>query len=697
MKTLLRGSRILILLALFLTTITIFAQESTEEAAPEATAEVTDAVPTAAPEATPEATAEAVAFDGTVDVVGSGVVNPLLQSLLDASGSTQTFEIQTTGTDAGFEAFCQGNADIVTSYRAITLEEDTACREASVNYFELLVAYDALAFIANPADETISCLSAENIAQLYAPSSTGSVTSWNQLTFPGDTGEEPAAVEVTPEATAESTAEAEESLPIALYVPLETSTLYFSLDAVVPGVGFRSDLTSTEESSVVENVSSTPGALGVVSLQSADAAGESVRLVPITFSGNPEGCIEPSVENIENEVYPASSLFLYVNRDIQPEISDFLDFITGDASMEAVQNAGFTALSEATYETNRAVVSGEEENPFSAVEATYDISPTLAGNISVVGDPSVYRFVESATQRLTANREGFAVNNNLAGTTAGTTAFCNGEAQILFVNGDGTLNADQQAICNENNINSYNVSIGYQAVVLLSNAGDSYTSCLTTDQLATIWGASSTDTITNWNQVSEAMPDQAMTLFGIPEGSTLADILLTPPSGGIPVPVRVDTEQDADALYRAAATANVPGAITYMNWVDYARVLENEQANVQLVAVDAGAGCVVPSLETIQSGEYQLARQTTMLVNYAALATPETQAFVWTMFEDANYSTIDNLGFTALDENDLNNFQEELLAEFDLALEALLAQPEVTPEVTAESTSEATAEATEAQ
>jgi len=697
MKTLLRGSRILILLALFLTTITIFAQESTEEATPEATAEVTETAPTAAPEETavPEATAEttpeAVAVDGPITVVGSGVVNPLLEALIAANASDLDFDIRVTGTAPGFEQFCAGEANIVTSSRTITLEENETCRGNAVEYLELLIGYQALTFISNPADDFVGCLTAENISTLFAPSSAGEITQWGQITFADDEAATNAEAEVTPEATAE----VDNTPAITLLTPPENTALYYSLDEVVPGVGLRSDLSRAEETAIVETVSTTSGAVGVVSMRAAQVAGEAVQMVPITFSGDPANCVTPSIENIESQTYPAATLFLYINRNSQSALNPLLESITSDESAAVVEEAGFTALSAETYEINRAVISGEEENPFSEVEATYNISPTLAGSIDVGGHPAAFQLSQSAAQRLTANIEGFTVNNDFSGTTAGINAFCNGELEILFVQGDGTFTEEQQAICDENGVDSYTTSIGYQAVVLLSNADDSYTSCLTTEQLVTIWGAPSADSVTTWNQVSEAMPEQEMTLFGLPEGSSLSDFILTPPSGGAAVPVRLDTEQDFDALYRAAATANVPGSLTYMNWLDYQRVLENEQQNVQLVAVNAGEGCVVPSLETIQDGSYTLARETTMLVNYAALATPETQAVVWTIFDDANYSTVNNLGYIGLSERELDNFQEELLAEFDAAEAALAAAPESTPEATAEA--EVTPEATEAQ
>ena len=61
--------------------------------------------------------------DTKITVVGSGIVTPVLQSLITASGVSITPTAKITGTNSGFEQFCQGEADVTTAARTISAAE----------------------------------------------------------------------------------------------------------------------------------------------------------------------------------------------------------------------------------------------------------------------------------------------------------------------------------------------------------------------------------------------------------------------------------------------------------------------------------------------------------------------------------------------------------------------------------------------
>jgi hypothetical protein len=160
---------------------------------------------------------------------------------------------------------------------------------------------------------------------------------------------------------------------------------------------------------------------------------------------------------------------------------------------------------------------------------------------------------------------------------------------------------------------------------------------------------------------------------------------------------RLDTELNDDPLYRAAATANVEGALTYMSWPEYEDVLSNNQANIQLVAV--GSDCVLPSAETIADGSYSITRPGQLIVNQAALARTEVMSFLWYLLSDENIQYLEDAGFIGVTFADLAEARNTLQSVYTESLTAA-SQPEATAEpgteVTAEATPEATAEATEA-
>jgi len=115
MKFLPRGAGIFFLLALIIAPATIFAQEN-----------------------------------APITVVGSGVVSPVFQALADASKTEAKIEVNVTGTNGGFTAFCAGQVDITTANRPISVAEDGTCTANGVNYVELLLAEHILAFRVSP-------------------------------------------------------------------------------------------------------------------------------------------------------------------------------------------------------------------------------------------------------------------------------------------------------------------------------------------------------------------------------------------------------------------------------------------------------------------------------------------------------------------------------------------------------------------
>jgi phosphate transport system substrate-binding protein len=248
--------------------------------------------------------------------------------------------------------------------------------------------------------------------------------------------------------------------------------------------------------------------------------------------------------------------------------------------------------------------------------------------------------------------------------------------------------AEDVTNCEANNIATLTSDIGSQAVVLVANADTSFLSCLSIDQLATIWAATADEAAQQWSDVDGSFDDLDMTLFASSEGGDYTDLLLAK-SAGIDLPIRADvTEFNDDPLYRAAATANVEGALTYMSWQDYQSVLANNQANIQLVGISGSNGCLLPSVETITDGSYPLSRHAQLIISQPSLVRPEVQALVWALYSDANYPNLEIAGFVGIDFADLPVIRENLRRTFFEVEAAEAAAQEVAPEMTPEATAE---------
>ncbi len=184
--------------------------------------------------------------------------------------------------------------------------------------------------------------------------------------------------------------------------------------------------------------------------------------------------------------------------------------------------------------------------------------------------------------------------------------------------------------------------------------------CLTLDQLVELWGPDST--ISNWNELDPEFPDQEISLFGPGTDSGTYDYLaseVVDPDADEPA-TRSDYEASEDDNVLVEGVANTDGATGYFGYTYY----EQNADKLQAVEIDSGNGCVAPSAETAQSGEYTpLARPLFIYVSKSSYEENEAvQEYV--DYYIANLAQIAEVGqFIPL--------SDELYAETQSELEAL--------------------------
>jgi len=387
----------------------------------------------------------------TLPAAGSGVVLPLLSQLAQSSDSGVTFEASVTGSNAGLQAFCAGDTAVVGSTRLITAEEDSVCQQNGVKYMELLVGHNVATFIANPADTFATCLTLSDINTIFAPSST-SVTNWTQ---------------VNPSYTDQ---------PLQIFVPAGDSVTTALLDSLVRGEGLRTDVQALSQGEIVTAVASTPGALGVVDLQTAQSAVGSVTILQANTNAEDltATCMFPDAFNVENRAYGAAqSLYLYVNRTESERLKTFLDFVVSDLSITAITQAGFTPPSPAGYSINQQIVAGTMEGRvFSAGRVSFSIPAELAGEVNISGSGALFSFLKGASDTLTQTHPNFKATFNVDGQVAALRRLCSGQSDAALIT--GAMTAEQEQACTANNVTLVSIPLGKQAVVLLGHEGDTF-------------------------------------------------------------------------------------------------------------------------------------------------------------------------------------------------------------------------------
>lgn len=225
-----------------------------------------------------------------------------------------------------------------------------------------------------------------------------------------------------------------------------------------------------------------------------------------------------------------------------------------------------------------------------------------------------------------------------------------------------------------------NLQLGINSVVIVVNGNNKFATCLTTDQIGKIFGVDSQGKVKKWSDVSPDFPATDLTILTPTDGAQETDLLLNKSIKKVaPIPRTDVTEQNDDALYRAAATQNVEGAITYMTFADFQKV----KSNVHPVAVNAGTSCIDPTEANLKNNTYPLAEPLYVVLNMNTFNRADMKAFVWYLLSDDALAVVGKQNVAFSDTAGFATARETVLTQFS--------QAATSPQATAAATSEATA------
>ncbi len=228
-------------------------------------------------------------------------------------------------------------------------------------------------------------------------------------------------------------------------------------------------------------------------------------------------------------------------------------------------------------------------------DAGTDADSTLSGTIEIDGSSTVYPVGEALAEEFQRMHGGTRVTVGVSGTGGGFKRFCAGETDIS--NASRSIEEDEAALCEQNGVEFTEVRIAWDGLSVVANPANDFAQCLTTDELRRIWEPGST--VDNWSQVRDGFPDQRIILYGPGTDSGTFDYF-TEEIAGETGASRPDYTASEDDNVLVQGVTGDPGALGYFGYAYY----EENQDRLKLVAVDGGAGCVQPTVETIESGEY---------------------------------------------------------------------------------------------
>jgi phosphate transport system substrate-binding protein len=245
----------------------------------------------------------------------------------------------------------------------------------------------------------------------------------------------------------------------------------------------------------------------------------------------------------------------------------------------------------------------------------------LKGTIKIDGSSTVAPLSTAAAELFQQENSGVRVTVGTSGTGGGFEKFCAGETDIS--DASRPIKDDEEVpICKKNGVKFEEVQVANDGLAVVASTENDWAKCLTVDQLKKIWDKGSK--VKSWKEVDPKFPDEELELFGAGTDSGTFDYF-TESINGEEGRSRSDYNATEDDNVTVRGVSGAKGGLGYFG-LSY---FEQNKDQLKDVQIDGGGGCVTPTKETVQSGEYKpLSRPLFIYPSDKALKRPEVKAFV---------------------------------------------------------------------
>lgn len=251
----------------------------------------------------------------------------------------------------------------------------------------------------------------------------------------------------------------------------------------------------------------------------------------------------------------------------------------------------------------------------------------LEGKVAVDGSSTVYPITEAVGEEFQKANPGVRVTVGISGTGGGFKKFCAGETDIS--DASRPIKPTEVELCAKNGIEYVELPIAYDGLAILVNPKNDWTSCMTVAELKALWEPEAQGKISKWSQVRAGWPDKEIHLYGAGVDSGTYDYF-TEAIVGKEHSSRGDYQSSEDDNVIVQGIASDANALGFFGVAYY----QENKDKLKLVGVDDGKddngkGCVLPTAENVEKGQYQpLARPIFIYVAKKAAERPEIQAFI---------------------------------------------------------------------
>lgn len=278
-----------------------------------------------------------------------------------------------------------------------------------------------------------------------------------------------------------------------------------------------------------------------------------------------------------------------------------------------------------------------------AVLAACGLGGVDENTILVDGSSTVGPISQAVAEEFQAKFREARIPVGVSGSGGGFNKFCTGEMDVT--NASRPIKQIETELCGENGVEFIELPVAFDGLVVVTNPANDFVDCLTVAELRMMWEPEAEEVVKSWAQVRAGLPDEKLLLYGPGSDSGTYDYF-TEAVVGEEGASRGDFTPSEDDNVLVQGIAGDRSALGFFGLAYYTA----NSDKLKLLAVNGGDGCVEPSPETVNSGEYQpLSRPLFIYVSAKSAERPAVQSFINFYLENAP-ALVNDVGYVALPE-----------------------------------------------
>jgi phosphate transport system substrate-binding protein len=285
--------------------------------------------------------------------------------------------------------------------------------------------------------------------------------------------------------------------------------------------------------------------------------------------------------------------------------------------------------------------------------ATAGVS-ALSGTVTADGSSTVGPYAIAAAEGFQKKNSKARVTVGISGTGGGFERFCRNETDLS--NASRPMKQSEAVNCRDAGVKWVAFTVANDGLSVVVNRQNTWANCLTVAELKKVWEPGSK--VSNWNQIRDSFPNVPLKLFGAGTDSGTFDYF-TEAVMGKAKSSRSDYLATEDDNVVVQGVEGERGAMGYFGFSYY----EENKDKLKVLAIDQGkgAGCVTPSVATVQANKYRpLSRPLFIYAKRTAFKRPVVAGYIGYIFNNEK-AIAKKSGFIALTDRQLKKARYQYL------------------------------------